>query len=48
MPQFCLLFYAILQSMAQWPPLNTPLGGTTAPAPLLSECDVFLTSSAYQ
>ena len=35
MPQFCLLFYAILQSwrpkggaMAQWPPLNTPLGLT--------------------
>ena len=32
MPQFCSLFYAILQSwrpkggaMAQWPPLNTPL-----------------------
>ena len=32
MPQFCLLFHAILQSwrpkggaMAQWPPLNTPL-----------------------
>ena len=32
MPQFCLLFYAILQSwqpkggaMAQWAPLNTPL-----------------------
>ena len=32
MPQYCLLFCAVLQSwrpkggaMAQWPPLNTPL-----------------------
>ena len=29
MPQFCSLYNAILQSMAQWHPLNTPLNSRT-------------------